>query len=136
MRCSSEALARALYLAVRNQDETAALGSIRHFIELVRKKYGAGVLNKVLSSLPAAAKAAEAVEEVVVESARPLSPALVDEALRRLKIDPAKAAVEERVSPELIGGIRIRYRDRLLDTSIKGKIQRLAGLAAERSSFE
>jgi F0F1-type ATP synthase delta subunit len=136
MRYSSEALARALYLAARPQDEEMAVQSVGCFVALVRKKYGAGALNKVLASLPAAAKKADAVEEVFVESAHPLSPAAIAEMLRGLNIDAAKAAIDERIVPELIGGVRIRYRDRLLDSSIKSKIKRLASLAADRSSFE
>jgi len=135
MKYSADALATALYLAARHQNDGEASRSVGRFVELVRKKFGPGVLNKVLAGLPAAAKKADAVEEVIIESARPVSRSVVEEILRRLDIDPAMAAVDQRVSPELIGGVRIKYRDKLLDASIKGKLRRLADQTASRTSL-
>jgi F0F1-type ATP synthase delta subunit len=136
MKISADAMATALYLTTRSQNDSEAAQSVGRFVELIKKKFGPGVLNKVLAGLPTAAKKADAVEDVIIESARPISPSVVEEILRRLGIDPTRSAVDQRVSPELIGGVRIKYRDKSLDASIRGKIRRLAAQTAGHSSQE
>jgi len=64
--------------------------------------------------------------KVTIESAQPLSPSLSRMLAVALKKTLAgEPMVEERVQPELIGGIRLRLGDKMIDASIKRKLQTL-----------
>jgi F-type H+-transporting ATPase subunit delta len=62
----------------------------------------------------------------VVTSAAPLSPEEIT-AIRQRVEDMAGSAVDLRtqVDPSLIGGLTIQIRDRLLDASVRGRLERL-----------
>ncbi|OGL95149.1 hypothetical protein A2348_02395 [Candidatus Uhrbacteria bacterium RIFOXYB12_FULL_58_10] len=63
---------------------------------------------------------------VVAETAYPL------QAATRKAIEEAAAApVKEIVNPDLIGGMRLRMNDRVLDGSIAGQLERLKRTLAE-----
>ena len=66
------------------------------------------------------------VASAVVTSAAPLSPE-DDAALRGRVAELAGSAVDVsmRVDPELIGGLTVRIGDRLIDASVRGRLERL-----------
>jgi len=128
MKFTPDILARALYASVKDLQEKEAEAAIGRFAAFVRGRIGPGMLTKVLERLPAAASRADGAEEVLIESARPLTPELAREILAAYGLDPLKTRVESRVSPELIGGVRIRRGDSVLDATVGRKIERLRQL--------
>ncbi len=131
MKLTPDTLAETLYLMTRDRSEAEARLLIARFLEYVLDRFGPRMPAKVLERLPAAAKKAEGIEDVLVETARPLPASAVNRALKELGIDRAKADVELRVDPELIGGIRIRRRDTVFDATIKNQLSRLGKLPAK-----
>lgn len=69
---------------------------------------------------------ARGIVEAVVTTARPLGPDEVAEVRRKVE-ELAGAAVDLRVvvDPSLIGGLTVRVGDRLLDASVRGRLERL-----------
>ncbi len=135
MKYSSNDLARALYLAARDHGDREARGIVRSFAERTRLRLGAKQLAKVMAALPAVAKRIDGIEDVTVETARELPDRSVREILAALGIDPARSEVSTRIDPSLIGGVRVRRKDRTLDATVKSKLARLRAAAKSRSTI-
>ncbi len=64
--------------------------------------------------------------EALVTSAAPLTAAELDAIRRRVEeMSGAKVVLETQVDESLIGGLTIRVGDRLLDASVRGRLERL-----------
>jgi F-type H+-transporting ATPase subunit delta len=89
--------------------------------------------NRRLFALPAMIKAflatlARRRGEIAAEvtSAQPLTPAQADAVVAALRqAVGAKVSVETRVDPSLLGGLVVRVGSRMVDSSLKTKLQRL-----------
>jgi F-type H+-transporting ATPase subunit delta len=61
-----------------------------------------------------------------VETAYPLAPEMRERILESLaKTTGHRVAISEKTNPELLGGLRIRIGDRILDASIAGRLEQL-----------
>ncbi len=87
------------------------------FVRLLAKRGELGRVREVIRRLTTT---------VVAESAHSLTPAM-----RKAIEDAAAAPVKEIVNPELIGGMRLRINDRVLDGSIAGQLDRLRRALSE-----
>lgn len=87
------------------------------FVRLLAKRGELGRVREVIRRLTTT---------VVAETAHPLKPAT-----RKAIEDAAAAPLTEVVNPELIGGMRLRINDRVLDGSIAGQLERLKRTLAE-----
>ena len=68
-----------------------------------------------------------------VTTARPLSGAQMANVAERLSAAIGKRAiVHPRIDPAIIGGLRVRFGDRLIDGSVATQLRRLAGRLSER----
>ncbi len=133
MKLSPKDWAQALYEATRTlSDKEAAVRISRFAKSLIAQGLGS-LLPAVADALPAAANAADGIEEVLVESAHELSPRNVEEILRAAGIDYRKAAVNRHVVPELIAGVRIKRRDSVIDASAR---RLLAGIRSGARSAD
>jgi F-type H+-transporting ATPase subunit delta len=81
----------------------------------------------ILASIQRLVRLEEARRSVVVESATELSPAerqKVEDGLA--KDHGSKLTIEYKINPELLGGLRIKVGDDVLDGSVQGRIDRLS----------
>ena len=98
----------------------------RRFVGLLAQKRRLFVLDKVITMFArlTAAHRGEVAAEVV--SAAPLSADRIDSVTRTLaKIIGGQVAVETRVDKRLIGGLVVRVGSRMVDSSLRTKLQRL-----------
>jgi len=110
-------------------DQAALHPLTRRFLGVLARNRRLVVLDTIISTFLAelAARRGEVVAEVA--SAQPLSAdqlAAVTEALRTAL--GSKVAVQTRVEPELLGGLAVRIGSRMIDATLRTKLQRL-GLA-------
>ncbi|MGQ0676606.1 MAG: F0F1 ATP synthase subunit delta [Rhodospirillales bacterium] len=100
---------------------------------LTQKFIGLAARNRRLFALPAmiraflaalAARRGEIAAEVA--SAAPLNPAQAEAVVAALRqVVGAKVTVETRVDPSLLGGLVVRVGSRMVDSSLKTKLQKL-----------
>jgi F-type H+-transporting ATPase subunit delta len=122
--------------AIDRADQGAAIAKIgeeAQFSPLTRNFLGLLAKNRRLFALPEIvaaflAQLAERRGEVTakVTSAAPLSPAqagALQEALR--KSAGARLIIDQRVDPSLLGGLVVRLGSRMIDASLKSKLNRL-----------
>ena len=63
--------------------------------------------------------------DLIVESAIALSDADKQEIVRLLADKPHAGEIQFKVTPALIGGLRISYGDSVLDTSVQSKLKKI-----------
>ena len=119
-------LAAALLKLTADRDDSQSAGIVSRFAAHVRRRYGLSALTGTLRALPAAARKAAGIREILVETARPLPDAVIREALAGLKMDPDRSEVRTAVRPELVGGMRIRCGGTLIDASIRRQLDKLS----------
>jgi len=125
MRLTPKELARALYAATKDASDKEAVARVARFAATLAAQGLGSLLPAVIEALPAAANAADGIEEVTVESAHDMSERAAEELLRLAGIDPRKAAVNRRTVPDLVAGARIRRKDTIIDTSARRLLVRI-----------
>lgn len=66
----------------------------------------------------------------VIESATPLSSKQINSIMSKLNNNFSVTGVENKINPELLGGIRVRIGDTVLDYSLKNKISQVGEVIA------
>jgi len=126
MMYTSKEYAEALYSGVRDlKNNKEAAAAVRRFVTKMEERGLIALLPLVLRELPAAARRLDDIEEVTVESAHELDSELADRAVRLIGVDRDRADVTRRINPELLGGIRVRGRDTVYDTTLKSHLAAL-----------
>lgn len=125
MKYSPQELAKALFLATQARSEKDAAKTVKRFIDLLRGRRQLGLLDKVAEKLPGEAAKIEEAEALHIDSARELSDAEVKAVLAEMGLDPKKTAVIRKVDPSLLGGIRLRRKGKVIDATVRGKLDRL-----------
>ncbi|MFC1638964.1 FoF1 ATP synthase subunit delta [Patescibacteria group bacterium] len=125
MRYSAAEYARALYEVTREQDDAAARQTVERFVTDMKARGLLAILPEVLREMPAAARAADGIEDVEIEVAHELDKETRKAAVAALGKKEDEVEVTERVNPDVIGGIRVRGRDTAVDATVRGRLERL-----------
>ncbi len=117
MKVSNKQLTNALAstcdkLSGKSLDEAA-----RGFVELLAKRGELGRVRDVIRRLTVT---------VVAETSHPLKPAM-----RKSIQDAAGGPLTEVVNKDLIGGVRLRIDDRVIDGTVAGQLERLQKILAD-----
>jgi len=98
----------------------------RNFVGLLFEKRREDVLPGIAEAFRARMLDEEGSAEGIVESARPLDTAQIESlaAVIGLKID-RRVTLENRVRPELMGGVRVLVGSNMLDMSVQGRLDGL-----------
>lgn len=126
MKLTPKDMARALYQATRQAPEKDAASFVANLIAAAKARGLERSLRDVLAAMPAAMEEVDAENRVTIESAHEIDDDTADAALKAAGIATENVDVVRRVVPELIGGIRIRTRDGIVDASVRRVIDDLA----------
>lgn len=100
---------------------------VRNFVGVVVKNRRAAVLERIIAAYRALDAARRGEERAEVVSAIPLDDtqrARIVAALNRA--GHARVRLDERVDPAILGGLVVKIGSRVFDSSIRGRLQRLA----------
>ena len=122
MKYPIAAYAKALAQALQEKPADVS-GIAQRFMRLLARTGDRSALGRIVEAAENMLLARRGGRKVVIESARPL----VQDDTHRLKQSFEKEdAVEFRVKPELIAGVRIRIgEDSMVDASLAGRLNRL-----------
>lgn len=134
MRLTPKDWALALALATRRAPEKEATTLTKHFVALITKRGNANLLPRVLAALPKAFEDAAAANRVTVESGRELSAKTLADVLEAVGVDADAADVRQVVAPGLIGGVRVRQKDRVTDLTVRSRIAKLMNIGRRKGS--
>lgn len=132
---SNPAVARYLFDArVDMQKRRATLGPLvdglseltQNFVNLLFDKRREEVLEGLASAFHRRSLAERRAAEGVVESARALDPAEVERLCAKLGATLGKTVtLENRLAPDLVGGVRVTVENRMIDFSVRGRLDGL-----------
>ena len=97
---------------------------VERVVKMLRVKNRAGMLERILSEYQKLLLKRNALSEMEVKSAAPLS-AEMKKAIFEKMGAPKETAMKETVDPSLVGGVTVKYNDTLFDTSLRRKLTQL-----------
>ncbi len=96
---------------------------LAEFLRLVLANDRLPALPEVAAQFRQLTNAADGVADCMIETAFELSPGQTEELLTRLaKTFPLKLRPQVKVDPQLIGGVRVTVGDRVLDCSVRARL--------------
>lgn len=130
MKLTPADLDKALYVAARAQTDKDATRTIKRFMEFLKRRRLLHLLPKVVRQLPAVAAGVDEEESLQVESARPLSEKELEAVVRGAGLDPKKVVATVRIVPELLGGVRLKRKGRVVDATVLGRLKKIGKLTS------
>lgn len=125
MKTSPKELARALYLATRDADAKDVPKLVKSFVEVAKRRGLTAHLPNVLAAMPAAMEAVDARTRVTVTTATPIDDAVLAKALASAGISAEGREVVRTIDAEVVGGIRIKTADTVIDATVQKFIAEL-----------
>lgn len=126
MRLTPKDLARAFYLATRQEPEKKAAAFTKNLVAAARRRGIERTLGDVLKALPEAMEEVDAESRIIVESAHEMSEAAALKAVAAAGLSTENAEVVRRTMPELVSGVRVRTRNGMLDATGRRTLDELA----------
>jgi F-type H+-transporting ATPase subunit delta len=111
-------------------------GKCSRFVCLLIKKDLFRHIDPVLREIEKILNEQKGILPVIAESAQPLDEeleALIAGDLKKRK-GATEVRLEKRINPALVGGLRLRIGDEVIDASLRGQLQRMAAELAAGSS--
>lgn len=122
----AESYAAALLELTQGKSEKEAGKAVARFVELLNERNELYLAPKILEAYGREVRKADGVESVSFSSAEELSDAERKRVAKELSASIGKPVeVAWKTDPSLVAGAVIRYADRLVDASVKGKLARL-----------
>jgi F-type H+-transporting ATPase subunit delta len=105
---------------------------VRNFLVLLVRQDRLNLLPDILTTFRALLNEHRGIQVVEVTTSEPLEPAERDQVAARLAQHlGSEVVIETRVDPEIIGGLVARVGDKVLDGSVRGRLDRLRAALAQ-----
>ena len=127
MKITPKQYALSLYESVKDKDKKEAEKIIRGFAELLVRENVLARSDKIIAEFSRIWNAGEGLVEAEITSARPLDKAMVKAISNYIKERSKAGAVEIKTAEDkdLLGGVVVRFGDKILDASLKTKLSSL-----------
>lgn len=125
MKILPKELAKAFYAAARDASEKDLPQMVKSFVALAKERGFTAMLPAVLAALPSVAEAEEASRRVTVTTARKLDAATLSAALKAAGIGTEGREVVNVEDPNVIGGIKIKTVDTVIDATVSKQLAEL-----------
>lgn len=124
MKISAKKYAQALFISVKDKNKQEAKEVLDRFVKILAEHNQLALSRKILYHLENFYQKENLICPVSIESAHKLSKENKQEILDYIK-DKTKGAeisLQERVNPDLLGGIILRFKDKIFDASLKNRL--------------
>ena len=126
MKINTKAYAIALYETIKETKGEALKSALANFVLLLAKKNLLGASQKILADFERYYNEAEGILTVNAETAKALSAEEKENIIKNLKkITGKEIELAGIVKPELIGGLRLKIGDTLIDGSLQNQLSSL-----------
>ncbi|PIS42504.1 MAG: ATP synthase F1 subunit delta [Candidatus Kerfeldbacteria bacterium CG08_land_8_20_14_0_20_40_16] len=125
-KITSKQYAIALYESIKDSKGEELNQRIRNFLALIKKRKAVKLLDKIYDHFVAIYHEQIKVLPTEVIASRDLSPNVKNEIISWLKNYTGRTAdLAEKINPEILGGVIIKFDDTILDASLKNSLKRL-----------
>lgn len=131
MKKTPKQFAIALYEAAAGKKGKVLEGVIFNFVKILQKENKLKWQDKIIAALEKHARQEQGIEEIEIQSARPLSQTFIAEIKENMKeLNPElkktkRILINEKQMPELLGGLTIKSGDQIWDFSFKKQLKSL-----------
>jgi len=127
MKITSKQYAQALYESVEGKNKKEIEEAIRNFARLLVVRRETAMVSEIIKYFLEISEKAEAVARAKVKTARPLDKSTAAEIKKYLmRLLAAKEIIlETEIDPGILGGIVIQYKDKVIDGSLRAKLEAL-----------
>jgi F-type H+-transporting ATPase subunit delta len=126
MKIVAKQYAQALFSEIKDQAEKDISGIINNFVEILKKDNCLSQMEKIIFYFNDLWKKEYSLVEAEINTARKISSELKQDLVDYLtKISQAKKInIAEKENDKLIGGFVVKYNDKIIDASVKNKINK------------
>jgi len=126
MKIVAKQYAQALFSEIKDQAEKDISGIINNFVEILKKDNCLSQMEKIIFYFNDLWKKEYFLVEAEINIARKIEPELKKEIVQYLtKISQAKKInIIEKENKKLVGGFVVKYNDKIIDASVKNKINK------------
>ena len=123
MRYTSSQYAKGLYEALKESDDKRAV--VKKFAQVLLRHGKLANLRNIMLDFAEVSDKEAGIQKIEITSALPLK---ATDAVRETL--GGKALVQEKIDPSIIGGMRIRVGDELIDNTIRKRLSDLRNMIA------
>lgn len=126
MKIVAKQYAQALFSEIKDQAEKDISGIINNFVEILKKDNCLSQMEKIIFYFNEFWKKEYSLVEAEISTSREINSELKKDLVEYLtKISQAKKInIVEKENDKLIGGFVVKYNDKIIDASIKNKINK------------
>lgn len=126
MKIVAKQYAQALFSEIKDQAEKDISGIINNFVEILKKDNCLSQMEKIIFYFNEFWKKEYSLVQAEISTAREINSELKKDLVEYLtKISQAKKInIVEKENDKLIGGFVVKYNDKIIDASIKNKINK------------
>lgn len=126
MAVTTKQLAIALYNALDQAPSPDVAPIIQSFIQVLHERHMISKAERVIDDFRLYANSIAGIEAVTAETVHPLSERELSELTTKLKNALGKTiALTQQTNPALLGGVRLRVGDTIIDGSLAGRLEQL-----------
>jgi len=114
--------ALALLQSIRGLSDKKISEALKKFVELIARDHKLKQMPKIIAEFARLAKNEQGIEEIKIKSARELDDKIIEK-IKKIFGDKTEATVE--IEEEMLGGIKIKTADKILDASLKTQLNKL-----------
>lgn len=120
-------MAEVLYSATHDKSETESALIVKSFVELLSKKRLIGKAPEIISAYKKLLATNEGIIEVETTTHEQLEPEIKKDISNSLKesLDAKQIILNEKVDPSVLGGIKLKYGDTIIDGTLLGRLKQL-----------
>ncbi|PKM91027.1 hypothetical protein CVU82_04350 [Candidatus Falkowbacteria bacterium HGW-Falkowbacteria-1] len=124
MKAKAKQYAQALFLEIKGKDDKETQSVIASFFETLKDDNNLSQAEKIISYFVALWDEENSLVEAEMVSSRALKQSLKDEVIAYLKkiSEAENIKISEKENSKIIGGFVLRYKDKIIDASVKNKI--------------
>lgn len=127
MKITSQQYAQALLESVFEKDKNVSKQTIKEFVRVLAINNDINKQNEIIKNFEELWQVREGVAKVDVKSARPLDETSKKQIMEFIKKNIAikKINIKESIDKKLIGGVVVRYKDKIWDISTRCGLNRM-----------
>jgi F-type H+-transporting ATPase subunit delta len=128
MKLTPKNYAKILYLSTAGLPEEKIEDVVKNFIKLLIKNNNLNLIEKIINEFEKFSKKESGFVQLKLTSAFPLDSKIIEKISAFLNLKKEQTEIEMQIDKNLIGGFILKFDDRILDASVRGKLGKIKSM--------